>query len=48
MQKISILVKFDQDMLDWLGTEAKRRRIPRAQVIRELVLREMEAQKVSE
>lgn len=36
-----MLVKFDLDMIEWIDGEAKRRRVPRVQILRDLVLREM-------
>ena len=42
--KVQVLVGFDPDQIEWLKAESIRRRVPRAQVIRELVLREMASQ----
>lgn len=42
-RKIQVPVGFDQTLLDWLDTEVRRRGVSRAQLIRDLVLREMNA-----
>jgi hypothetical protein len=36
-RKVQILISFDPEVLDWLETEATRRKVSRAQVIRDLV-----------
>jgi hypothetical protein len=46
-QKIQVLVGLDQDMLTWLKVESDQRRVPRAQIIRELILREMSTPKTN-
>lgn len=42
--KVQVLVGFDADQIEWLKSESLRRRVPRAQIVRELVLREMTPQ----
>lgn len=41
-------VYLDPDMMEFLRAESERRRIPWAQIIRELVLQEMEKRKAEE
>jgi metal-responsive CopG/Arc/MetJ family transcriptional regulator len=36
-RKVQILISFDPEVLDWLEAEAARRKVSRAQIIRELV-----------
>jgi len=46
-KKHSTNIHFDHDLWEWLKQESQRRRASISQIVRELVVREMESQKDS-
>lgn len=45
MRKLQVRVTLDKDLLEWLQEEAERRRVSMSLIIREWILREMEARR---
>ena len=48
MRKIPTLLNLDQYILDWLKAESERRGTPMSKIVRDLLIREMNAMKVPE